>query len=187
MLLLIDHYDSFTYNLVQAFGALGATVDVVRHDRITVAAALRRRPRRLVLSPGPRTPRETGVSGDVVKAFAGSIPILGVCLGHQVIAGVYGGHVRRADRPVHGKTSPIFHDGRGLFAGLDNPFLAMRYHSLIVEEPSLPPELEATARTEQGDLMALRHRRDPIEGVQFHPESYRTDAGLALLQNFLRF
>src|SRR5258705_2596914 len=173
MILLVDNYDSFTWNLVQAFGTLGATVEVVRHDRIDAESAARKRPRAIVISPGPKTPRDAGVSGELIRRLAGEVPILGGCLGHQCIADVYGARVVRARRPVHGKTSAVRHDGRGLFEGLDNPMTVMRYHSLVVEERSLPPELEATARTEEGELMGLRHRTLPLEGVQFHPASYR--------------
>jgi len=185
MILIVDNYDSFTWNLVQAFGTLGAKVGVERHDRIDAVAAVRRRPDRLVISPGPGTPRDAGRSGALIRAFAGRIPILGVCLGHQCIAEEFGGKTRRARRPVHGKTSLVRHDGRGVFAGLDNPTSVMRYHSLVVDE-DLPGELEGTARTEEGELMGLRHRSLPIEGVQFHPESYRTPAGLQMLRNFLK-
>jgi len=173
MILLIDNYDSFTWNLVQAFGTLGEEVEVARHDRIDPETAARKRPRRLVLSPGPKTPREAGVSGDLIRRFAGEIPILGVCLGHQCIADVYGGRVVRARGPVHGKTSAVRHDGRGVFEGLENPLTAMRYHSLVVDAASLPPELEGSAWTGEGELMGLRHRTLRVEGVQFHPESYR--------------
>jgi len=186
MILLVDNYDSFTWNLVQAFGTLGAEVEVVRHDRIDADSAARKRPRAIVISPGPKTPRDAGASGELIRRLAGQVPILGVCLGHQCIADVYGARVVRARRPVHGKTSEVRHDGRGLFEGLGNPMTVMRYHSLVVEETSLPPELEATARTEEGELMGLRHRTLPLEGVQFHPESYRTPAGLQLLRNWIR-
>ena len=186
MILLVDHYDSFTWNLVQALGALGESVEVVRHDRIDPESAARRRPAGIVLSPGPKTPREATGTADLVRRFAGEVPILGVCLGHQVVAETYGAKVVRARRPVHGQTSPVSHDGRGVFAGIDAPMEAMRYHSLVVDETTLPPEIEASARTGEGELMGLRHRTLPVEGVQFHPESYRTPAGLELLRNFLR-
>jgi anthranilate synthase component II len=158
---------------------------VVRHDRIDPEAAAKRAPGRIVLSPGPKTPREASGTADLIRRFAGQVPILGVCLGHQCIADAYGAQVVRG-RPFHGKTSAVRHDGRGLFEGLENPIPAMRYHSLVVDETTLPPELEATAWTEEGELMGLRHKTLLIEGVQFHPESYRTPAGLALLRNFLR-
>ena len=185
MILLVDHYDSFTWNLVQAFESLGEAVEVVRHDRINPDSAALRAPRRIVLSPGPRTPREAGGTGELIRRFAGKLPILGVCLGHQCIADAFGASVVLG-RPVHGKTSAVRHDGRGVFDGLENPMTAMRYHSLVVDETTLPAELEATARTEEGELMGLRHRTLPLEGVQFHPESYRTPAGLDLLRNWLR-
>lgn len=185
MLLVIDNYDSFTFNLVQALGSLGATVRVERNDRVTLREIERIGPSRILISPGPKTPREAGISIDVIRRFAGKCPILGVCLGHQSIADAYGARVDRARRPMHGKTSAIRHDGAGIYRDVPNPFVAMRYHSLIVDETTLPGELVATARTETGELMGLRHRTLPLEGVQFHPESYRTEAGLALLKNFL--
>ena len=185
MILLIDNYDSFTYNLVQALGSLGAEVETVRNDALTPEEVEARAPERIVISPGPCTPRESGVSNRVIRRLAGRVPILGVCLGHQCIAHAFGGRVVRARRPMHGKTSEIRHDGAGLYAGLPNPFPAMRYHSLIVDETALPEDFLVTARTEEGDVMGLRHRTWPVEGVQFHPESYRTGAGLDLLRNFL--
>lgn len=185
MILLVDHYDSFTWNLVQAFEILGEVVDVVRHDRIDLGSMPSRRPDRIVLSPGPRTPKEAGRTSELIRRLAGEIPILGVCLGHQCIADAFGARVVRG-RPVHGKTSAVRHDGHGVFEGLENPMTAMRYHSLVVDETTLPPDLEPTARTEEGEVMGLRHRTLPVEGVQFHPESYRTPAGLDLLRNFLR-
>jgi len=185
MILLIDNYDSFTYNLVQALGSLGAEVETVRNDALTPEEVEARAPERIVISPGPCTPRESGVSNRVIRRVAGRIPILGVCLGHQCIAHAFGGRIIRARRPMHGKTSEIRHDGAGLYAGLPNPFPAMRYHSLIVDETALPEDFVVTARTEEGDVMGLRHRTWPLEGVQFHPESYRTGAGLDLLKNFL--
>ena len=185
MILLIDNYDSFTYNLVQALGSLGAEVETVRNDALTPEEVEARAPERIVISPGPCTPRESGVSNRVIRRLAGRIPILGVCLGHQCIAHAFGGRVVRARKPMHGKTSEIRHDGAGLYAGLPNPFPAMRYHSLIVDETALPEYFVVTARTEEGDVMGLRHRTWPLEGVQFHPESYRTGAGLDLLKNFL--
>ena len=185
MVLVIDNYDSFTWNLVQALGALGAEVDVVRNDAATPEEIEARAPQRIVISPGPCTPRESGISNRVIRRLAGKIPILGVCLGHQCIAHAFGASVVRARRPMHGKTSPILHDGTGVFAGLPSPFPAMRYHSLVVDEATLPPELTVTARTEEGEVMGLRHREWPLEGVQFHPESYRTETGISLLRTFL--
>ena len=186
MLLVIDNYDSFTFNLVQAFGAMGASVEVVRNDALSAEEVERRRPERIVISPGPCTPREAGISNEVIRRLASKLPILGVCLGHQCIAHALGGRVVRGPRVMHGKTSPVRHDGTGLFAGLPNPLEAMRYHSLAVDETTLPAELEVTARTPEGEVMGLRHRSWPLEGVQFHPESYRTESGAALLENFLR-
>ncbi|MCG0313229.1 MAG: aminodeoxychorismate/anthranilate synthase component II [Calditerricola sp.] len=185
MVLVIDNYDSFTYNLVQYFGVLGADVRVYRNDAITPEEAERLAPRYLVISPGPCTPDEAGVSLAMIRHFAGRVPILGVCLGHQAIAQAFGGRVVRARRLMHGKTSEIFHDGKTLYRGLPSPFVATRYHSLIVEEESLPAEFEVSARTAEGELMGLRHRTLPIEGVQFHPESILTDCGMTLLRNFL--
>ena len=186
MLLVIDNYDSFTFNLVQALGALGAEVEVARNDALTPEEVERRAPERIVISPGPCTPREAGISNRVIRRLAGRVPILGVCLGHQCIAHAFGAQVLRAPRPMHGKTSPVRHDGSGVFAGLPNPLTAMRYHSLAVDEKTLPAELTVTARTPDGEVMGLRHASWPLEGVQFHPESYRTEAGIALLENFLR-
>ncbi|GAB6934857.1 aminodeoxychorismate/anthranilate synthase component II [Calditerricola yamamurae] len=185
MVLVIDNYDSFTYNLVQYFGVLGADVRVYRNDAITPEEAERLAPRYLVISPGPCTPDEAGVSLAMIRHFAGRVPILGVCLGHQAIAQAFGGRVVRARRLMHGKTSEIFHDGKTLYRGLPSPFVATRYHSLIVEEESLPAEFEVSARTAEGELMGLRHRTLPIEGVQFHPESILTDCGMTMLRNFL--
>jgi anthranilate synthase/aminodeoxychorismate synthase-like glutamine amidotransferase len=186
MILLIDNYDSFTYNLVQALGSLGAEVETLRNDAVTPEEVDALAPERIVISPGPCTPRESGISNRVIRRFAGRVPILGVCLGHQCIAHAFGALVVRAKRPMHGKTSEIRHDGEGVFAGLPNPFSAMRYHSLVVDEGTLPAEFVVTARTADGELMGFRHRQWPLEGVQFHPESYRTEAGAALLRNFLR-
>jgi len=186
MVLIIDNYDSFTYNLVQALGALGAEVVTLRNDAVTPEEVEARAPDRIVISPGPCTPRESGVSNRVIRRLAERIPILGVCLGHQCIAHAFGGRIVRAGRPMHGKTSEIRHDGAGVFAGLPNPFPAMRYHSLVVDESTLPSEFVVTARTQDGEVMGLRHREWPLEGVQFHPESYRTVAGVDLLRNFLR-
>ena len=186
MVLVIDNYDSFTYNLVQALGALGASVDVVRNDAATPEEIERRAPGRIVVSPGPCTPREAGVSSRVIRRLAGRIPILGVCLGHQCIVHAFGGEVVRAGRIMHGKTSEVRHDGRGVFAGLPTPIRAMRYHSLTIDEKSLPPAFRVTARTPEGEVMGLRHDAWPLEGVQFHPESYRTEEGIELLRNFLK-
>ncbi len=185
MLLVIDNYDSFTYNLVQLLGALGAEVQVFRNDALSLDDIRRLAPTGIVISPGPGTPQEAGVSLEVIRHLYTQVPILGVCLGHQAIAQVFGGRVARAARLMHGKTSPIVHHGRGLFAGLPQNFPATRYHSLLVYEP-LPPMLEVTARTPEGEVMALRHRTAPLYGVQFHPESVYTPAGPALLRNFLR-
>lgn len=186
MILIIDNYDSFTFNLVQLIGMLGARPAVYRNDEITVAEIERLAPRRILISPGPGSPLEGGVSAQAIRAFAGRIPILGVCLGHQILAHAYGGRVRRAERPMHGKTSRILHDGNGWLAGLPSPFEAMRYHSLVVDPEELPTELVVTARSEDGEIMGLRHARYPLEGVQFHPESYRTPDGPRILENFLR-
>ncbi|MCX8073247.1 MAG: aminodeoxychorismate/anthranilate synthase component II [Candidatus Binatia bacterium] len=185
MLLMIDNYDSFTYNLVQYFAELGADVRVVRNDAVTVEEIASWQPKQIVISPGPCTPAEAGVSVAVIQHFAGKIPLLGVCLGHQSIAAAFGGRVVRAARLMHGKTSEIFHDGRTIFLGLPNPFQATRYHSLLVEESTLPACLEVSARTAEGEIMGLRHREYIVEGVQFHPESILTVAGKQLLQNFL--
>jgi anthranilate synthase/aminodeoxychorismate synthase-like glutamine amidotransferase len=185
MILVIDNYDSFTYNLVQYLGTLGAEVEVHRNDAIAADGIAARGPEGLVISPGPGEPKDAGVSEDAIRALAGRIPILGVCLGHQALGEVYGGRVVRAPRLMHGKTSPILHRGRGLFAGLDNPFDATRYHSLIVERESVPAELEIMAWTPEGEVMALKHRAHETWGVQFHPESVLTRSGLALIQNFL--
>ncbi|MFP4648343.1 MAG: anthranilate synthase component II [Halorhodospira sp.] len=190
MILMIDNYDSFTWNLVQYLGELGARVEVVRNDEISIPEVRRLRPERLVISPGPCTPNEAGISLELIRSLAGEIPILGVCLGHQAIGQVFGGRVVRARKVMHGKTSPVRHRGQGIFAGLPEPLEATRYHSLIVERESVPEELEITAWTEgpQGvvdEIMGLRHRRLPIEGVQFHPESILTRSGHELLRNFL--
>ena len=184
-MLVIDNYDSFTYNLVQHLQTLGQEVDVVRTDELAADDVARRAPSHIVISPGPGTPADAGVSLDVIAACAGNVPILGVCLGHQAIGQAFGGRVVRARRVMHGKTSPILHDGQGVFAGLPNPFEATRYHSLLVERDSLPDCLEVTARTAEDEIMGLRHRTLPVEGVQFHPESVLTSAGMDLLQNFV--
>lgn len=185
-LLLIDNYDSFTYNLVQAFLVLGAEVDVRRNDRIDVAAALALAPTHLCISPGPGTPADAGVSMDMIRAFAGRIPVLGVCLGHQSMVEVFGGKVVRAGRLMHGKTSTIRHDGAGVFAGIPQDCEVGRYHSLIAEPASFPAVLEVTARTNQDEIMGARHRELMVEGVQFHPESVLTPLGPKMLENFLR-
>ena len=182
---MIDNYDSFTYNLVQYLGELGAEVEVRRNDAIDIAGIEKLAPAGIVISPGPCTPNEAGISLATVESFAGRIPILGVCLGHQSIGQVFGGRVIRAPRLMHGKTSPIHHDGRGLFRGLTNPFTATRYHSLIVERETLPAELEISAWTEEGEIMGLRHRTLAVDGVQFHPDSILTVEGKRLLGNFL--
>jgi anthranilate synthase component II len=185
MIAVIDNYDSFTYNLVQYLGTLGATIEVFRNDAITVEALAARPLEGLLISPGPGEPRDAGISEAAIRRLAGQVPILGVCLGHQALGEVYGGKVVRAQRLMHGKTSPILHRGRGLFAGLDNPFEATRYHSLIVERESLPEVLELTAWTPEGEIMALKHREHETWGVQFHPESVLTRPGLRLIENFL--
>jgi para-aminobenzoate synthetase component 2 len=185
-LLLIDNYDSFTYNLVQAFMVLGADVLVHRNDQITIDEARALEPTHLCISPGPGTPYDAGVSMKMIEAFAGRIPILGVCLGHQSIVEVFGGKVVRAPRLMHGKTSLVEHDGRSILEGMPQPFQAGRYHSLIAQPESLPSELEVTARTQEGEIMGVRHRRIVIEGVQFHPESVLTPEGPILMGNFLK-
>jgi anthranilate synthase/aminodeoxychorismate synthase-like glutamine amidotransferase len=183
--LLIDNYDSFTYNLAQYLGELGAAVEVERNDALSVEAVGERAPGAIVISPGPCTPNEAGISMDVIRAYAGKIPILGVCLGHQSIGQVFGGRIVRAPKVMHGKTSKIFHDEKGLFAGVENPFVATRYHSLVIAPESLPDVLEVTAKTWDDEIMGVRHRQHLIEGVQFHPESIMTTAGKRLLANFL--
>uniref|UniRef100_A0A832I757 Aminodeoxychorismate/anthranilate synthase component II n=1 Tax=Eiseniibacteriota bacterium TaxID=2212470 RepID=A0A832I757_UNCEI len=185
MIGVIDNYDSFTYNLVQYLGTLGAAPEVWRNDAIDVATLAALPLTGLVISPGPGEPRDAGISEDAIRALAGRVPILGVCLGHQALGEVYGGRVVRAARLMHGKTSPVLHRGRGVFAGLDNPFEATRYHSLIVERESLPPALEIVAWTPEGEIMGLKHREHETWGVQFHPESVLTRQGLRLIENFL--
>lgn len=185
MILVIDNYDSFTYNLVQEMGEMGAELEVARNDQITLRQIQAMQPDRIVISPGPGDPDDSGVSLDVLRELGATIPILGVCLGHQCIGQVYGGVVKRAPRLMHGKTSMIYHDGDPMFAGVPSPFEATRYHSLIVEETTLPECLMVTARTEEGEMMGLRHKEYPVYGVQFHPESILTKHGMRILQNFM--
>jgi anthranilate synthase/aminodeoxychorismate synthase-like glutamine amidotransferase len=185
MLLMIDNYDSFTYNLVQYLGELGAEVRVYRNDAITLEEITALRPGQIVISPGPCTPAEAGISVPVIQRFAGQIPILGVCLGHQSVGAAFGGKIVRADRLMHGKTSPIYHDGRTIFHGLSQPFEATRYHSLLIERSTLPACLELSAWTVEGEIMGVRHRQHLVEGIQFHPESILTIEGKHLLKNFL--
>jgi anthranilate synthase/aminodeoxychorismate synthase-like glutamine amidotransferase len=186
MILIIDNYDSFTYNLVQHLGELGAELNVARNDQITIEEIERLALDRIVLSPGPCDPDQAGITLDVIRHFAGKVPILGVCLGHQAIGQAFGGKVVRAPYIMHGKTSQILHDGRGIFEGIENPFIATRYHSLVVDRPSVPQVLEVSATTSDGLVMGLRHREFICEGVQFHPESVLTGAGKLLLTNFLK-
>ena len=186
MLLMIDNYDSFTYNLVQYFGELGEEVQVYRNDEIDLDAITALKPDHIVISPGPCTPNEAGISVPVIKAFAGQVPILGVCLGHQSIGQAFGGKIIRAQQLMHGKTSMIHHKDSGVFAGLSNPLRATRYHSLVIERESLPDCLEITAWTDDGEIMGVRHKTLPIEGVQFHPESILTEYGHEMLANFLK-
>ena len=185
MLLMIDNYDSFTYNLVQYLGELGADIEVYRNDKVTVDGITELNPKRIVISPGPCTPNEAGISVEVIRRFAGRIPLLGVCLGHQSLAFAFGGEIIRADRLMHGKTSLVKHDNQTVFTGLPNPFEATRYHSLIVNKDTLPDEFEISAVTEEGEIMGLRHLPTGAEGVQFHPESILTKSGMDLLRNFL--
>ncbi len=187
MILVIDNYDSFTYNLVQYLGELGAELSVVRNDVVDLAGVAAMRPERIVISPGPGTPDDAGVSLDIIRHLSRSTPILGVCLGHQAIGQAFGATVSRAKRQMHGKTSPVTHDGRGVFRGLPTPFNATRYHSLAVIADTVPAELEISARSDDGEVMGLRHRQWPVEGVQFHPESILTEHGKTLLRNFLEF
>jgi anthranilate synthase component II len=186
MLLMIDNYDSFTYNLVQYLGELGEDVRVFRNDEVTLDEVALLAPRAIVISPGPCTPKEAGISVSLIERFAGDIPILGVCLGHQAIGQAFGGRIVHAKNVMHGKTSPIHHEGEGVFAELPNPLTATRYHSLVIERESLPSCLEITAWTDDGEIMGVRHREKAVEGVQFHPESILTEAGHDLLRNFLR-
>ena len=185
MILMIDNYDSFTYNLVQYLGEMGQSLKVYRNDAITLEGIRRLKPSRIVISPGPGDPSEAGISMEVIRTFGPKIPVLGVCLGHQCIGEVYGGKVVLAGRQMHGKTSLIRHDGKGIFKGLDNPFVATRYHSLLVERKSLPKDLIITAETKEKEIMGLRHRHFPVHGVQFHPESILTSCGKQILRNFL--
>jgi anthranilate synthase/aminodeoxychorismate synthase-like glutamine amidotransferase len=190
VIFVLDNYDSFTYNLVQYIGELGAKVEVRRNDRVTVAEVEAMQPEKIVISPGPCTPHEAGISIELIREFAGKVPVLGVCLGHQAIGEAFGGRVVRAANLMHGKTSAVMHDNKTVFQGLPMPMTATRYHSLIVEEKDLPPELEVSAWTTEKDgtrtIMGLRHRRYAVEGVQFHPESVLTDAGKKLVENFLK-
>jgi para-aminobenzoate synthetase component 2 len=185
MILVIDNYDSFTYNLVQYLGELDQTLEIRRNDEITLAEIEKMAPERIVISPGPGTPKQAGISIDLIRHFGGKIPVLGVCLGHQAIAEAFGGEVVRAERLMHGKISPIFHDGKTIFKGLPSPFDATRYHSLIVKKETLPSILEISAYTSENEIMGLRHRKYLIEGVQFHPESILTSEGKELLRNFI--
>src|SRR5579883_995509 len=185
MVFVLDNYDSFTYNLVQYIGEMGAEVEVRRNDQVTLSEIESMRPEKIVISPGPCTPQEAGVSIPLIKHFAGKVPILGVCLGHQAIGAAFGGNVVRAPQLMHGKTSEVKHDGKTIFSGLQNPMTCTRYHSLIVSEKGLPDALEVTARTADGTIMGLRHKEYPVEGVQFHPESVLTQDGKKLIRNFL--
>lgn len=186
MLLLIDNYDSFTYNLFQYLSELGEEVVVVRNDKTTLEKLDIMKPQRIVISPGPSTPLQAGISNEVVKHFAATLPILGVCLGHQCVGYSYGGKIGQAKQIMHGKSSLIYHNSQGVLAGLPNPFPAIRYHSLVVERDGFPDCLEVTAWTDEGEIMGLRHRQHPVEGVQFHPESFMTEVGKDLLRNFLQ-
>lgn len=186
MILVIDNYDSFTYNIVQYLGELGADIEVVRNDEISTAEILKKNPDHILISPGPCSPKEAGISVEVIRQLGGKIPILGVCLGHQSIGFAFGGNIVRAKNLMHGKTSTIRHDGLGVFKGLPNPFKATRYHSLVIEKETLPPDLVITAESEDGEIMGVRHKTLPIEGVQFHPESILTESGKALLLNFIK-
>lgn len=185
MILILDNYDSFTYNLVQYLGEMGAEMAIYRNDRVTLSEVEAMQPEKIVISPGPCTPKEAGISIELIREFGAQIPILGVCLGHQAIGEAFGGEVIRAPRLMHGKTSMIEHDGRAIYRRLPNPFEATRYHSLIIRRESMPDDLQITAWTQEGEVMGVRHKSFPIEGVQFHPESILTQAGKALLKNFL--
>jgi len=186
MIVMIDNYDSFTYNLVQYLGEMGEELRVFRNDEITVEEVVAMQPDRVIISPGPCTPNEAGISVPLVRELAGKVPLLGVCLGHQSIGQAFGGEIVRAERLMHGKTSPIVHDGEGVFRGLPSPFEATRYHSLLIRRETLPDCLEITAETEAGEIMGVRHKELPVEGVQFHPESVLTEHGKELLRNFVR-
>jgi anthranilate synthase component 2 len=186
MILVIDNYDSFTYNIVQYLGELGAKIEVFRNDEISVAQILEKKPDHILISPGPCSPKEAGISVDVIQQLAGKIPIFGVCLGHQSIGVAFGGQIVKAEHLMHGKTSTISHDGLGVFKGLPNPFKATRYHSLVIKKETLPLELIITAESEDGEIMGVRHQTLPVEGVQFHPESILTESGKALLGNFIK-
>ena len=185
MIIIIDNYDSFTYNLVQQIGAFGEKMEVYRNDKVRIEEIEEKMPDHIIISPGPCTPKEAGISNEIIKNFSGKIPILGVCLGHQCIAYTYGAYVVRARRLMHGKTSMIKHDGKTIFKGLSNPFVATRYHSLIVKEDTLHDFLEVNARADDDEIMGIRHKEYPLEGVQFHPESFLTEEGPSLLKNFL--
>ena len=187
MILMIDNYDSFTYNVVQYFGKLGAQVEVFRNDKITINEIEKKKPKALVISPGPCTPREAGISVEAIRHFAGKLPILGICLGHQSIGFAFGGRIVRAKKLMHGKASNIVHDGKFLFEGMKNPFSAIRYHSLVIDRETLPKELLITAESEDDrEIMGIRHVKYPIYGVQFHPESILTEDGIKIIENFLR-
>jgi anthranilate synthase/aminodeoxychorismate synthase-like glutamine amidotransferase len=186
MILMIDNYDSFTFNIVQYLGQMGEDVRVFRNDKITLGEINKLKPQAIFLSPGPRTPREAGITAEIVRNFYTSVPIMGICLGHQSIGYAFGGEVIRAERIMHGKTSMVRHDGKTIFAGLPNPFSAGRYHSLIVKREPLPDCLEVSAETEEGEIMGLRHKQYPVEGIQFHPESVLTPQGKRILKNFLK-
>ena len=186
MILVIDNYDSFTYNIVQYLGEMGAEIQVVRNDELTVPEILERRPDQILISPGPCSPKEAGISVETIQKLAGKVPILGVCLGHQSIGYAFGGKIIRAGKLMHGKTSQITHDGKGVFAGMPNPFKATRYHSLVIDRGSLPDVLEVTATSEDGEIMGVRHKSLAVEGVQFHPESILTESGKTLLANFIK-
>ena len=186
MVLVIDNYDSFTYNLVQYLGEMNVEMRIFRNDQITLEEARALQPERILVSPGPRSPREAGLSNDIIREFGPKIPVFGVCLGHQCIGHVFGGDVIVNYRMMHGKTSPIHHDGQGLFEGMPNPFAATRYHSLVIERNSVPPCLTVTAWTDEGEVMGVRHKELPVHGVQFHPESILTESGRTILKNFLK-
>ena len=186
MILLIDNYDSFTYNIYQYVSELGAKVAVVRNDKITIPDIHKMKPEKIIVSPGPCTPKEAGLSNEIILEFGPSMPVLGICLGHQCIGAAFGGSIVKAGEIMHGKTSEIFHDGKGVFTAIDNPFRAIRYHSLAIQKDDLPECLEITAWTKTGIIMGIRHKEYPIEGVQFHPESILTEAGKAILSNFLK-